>query len=72
MEHTFPCTSTRLYFGLLNLSNKLGWKNPFGATNQQLAALVQCDEKTLIRCRKVLVKKNAKEIVPDWMPFIKE
>ena len=56
MEHNFPCTSTRLYFGLLNLSNKLGWKNPFGATNQQLAALVQCDEKTLIRCRKVLVK----------------
>tara|TARA_R100001443_G_scaffold47541_1_gene60138 strand:+ start:659 stop:1474 length:816 start_codon:yes stop_codon:yes gene_type:complete len=56
MEHNIPSNSTRLYFGLLNMSNRLGWKNPFGATNQQLAALVNCDEKTLIRCRKVLVK----------------
>ena len=56
MEHNFPCNSTRLYFGLLNLSNKLGWKNPFGATNKQLSALVQCDEKTLIKCRSKLVE----------------
>ena len=58
MEHNFPCNSTRLYFGLLNMSNKLGWKNPFGATNQQLAALIGCDEKTLIRCRKPLIKSG--------------
>ena len=56
MEHNFPCNSTRLYFGLLNLSNKLGWKNPFGATNKQLSALVQCDEKTLIKCRSKLAE----------------
>jgi len=58
LEYNFPCNATRLYFGLLNMANRLGWKNPFGATNQQLAALVQCDEKTLIKCRKVLVKSG--------------
>jgi len=58
LEYSFPSNATRLYFGLLNMSNRLGWKNPFGATNQQLAALVQCDEKTLIKCRKVLVKSG--------------
>jgi hypothetical protein len=58
LEHSFSANATRLYFGLLNMANRIGWKNPFGATNQQLAALIQCDEKTLIKCRKVLVKSG--------------
>ena len=66
LEYSFPPNVTRLYFGLLNMSNRLGWKNPFGATNQQLAALVQCDIKTLIKCRNLLVNSGLITVSRGW------
>jgi len=66
MEAGIPSNATRLYFGLLNMSNRLGWKNPFGATNQQLAALLKCDIKTVIKCRNLLANSGLITVSRGW------
>lgn len=66
LEYRFNPTTTRLYFGLLSIGNRLGWKNPFNATNRSLCELVGCEEKTLIRCRSLLAKSGLITVGRGW------
>jgi hypothetical protein len=54
-EHCFKPSEVSLYFHLLDVSNSLGWKNPFKQGNLQIGVVVGISEPTLQRSREKLV-----------------
>lgn len=53
-ERCFSPIEVALYFYLLNVSNGLGWKNPFNHSNTFITGYLGISEKTLIGARKNL------------------
>lgn len=53
-EHCFKPSELSLYFHLLDVSNSLGWKNPFKQGNLVIAATIGVSEPVLQRSRQKL------------------
>jgi hypothetical protein len=53
-EHCFRPSELSLYFHLLDVSNSLGWKNPFKQGNLKIAVEIGISEPTLQRSREKL------------------
>ena len=53
-EYCFSPVEIALYFYLLDVSNGLGWKNPFNHTNTFITGVLGISEKTLITARRNL------------------
>ncbi len=54
----FTPTETNIYFRLLDICNRLGWKNPFFLSNPRAVALMAVAENTLAAGRDKLVMKG--------------
>lgn len=63
IERRFSTTEIALYFYLLSVSNRLGWKNPFNQSNTQIMGELGISDKTLINARKVLQEAGLIEFV---------
>ncbi|MDK2952350.1 MAG: hypothetical protein PWQ77_2015 [Kosmotogales bacterium] len=55
MENRISPTTTKLFFVLLNICNRLNWKNPFRLPNGKLTETIGCSQNTLIKSRKHLI-----------------
>ncbi|MBV5348821.1 hypothetical protein JZU61_04210 [bacterium] len=53
-EEQFSPVEGMMYFHLLDVSNRLGWKNPFKQANQRIASVLGVTEKTIQAARKHL------------------
>lgn len=53
-EEQFSPVEGMMYFHLLDVSNRLGWKNPFKQSNQRIASVLGVTEKTIQTARKHL------------------
>ena len=53
-EYSFSPVEIALYFYLLDVSNGLGWKNPFNQANTFIVGVLGISEKTLYNARKTL------------------
>ena len=53
-EYNFSPIEIALYFYLLDVSNGLGWKNPFNQANTFIVGILGISEKTLYNARKTL------------------
>lgn len=54
----FTPTETKVYFSLLNISNRFNWKQPFNQSNARLAVECGVTEPTLINARNVLQQRG--------------
>ena len=54
----FTPTETNIYFRLLDICNRLGWKNPFSLSNPRAVALMAVSENTLAAGREKLVMRG--------------
>ena len=57
-EYRFTSTEGYLYFYLLSVANKYGWKHSFGLSNRQIMANIDTTKATLIKARATLIKAN--------------
>ena len=57
-EYRFTATEGYLYFYLLSVANKYGWKRSFGLSNRQIMANIDTTKATLIKARATLIKAN--------------
>lgn len=57
-EHCFNPSEIALYFHLVNVSNSLGWKNPFKEGHIHISASIGLSEPTIQRARERLVKAD--------------
>lgn len=57
-DFNFSVSETALYFGLLNIANRLHWKDSFSKTNDYLRAFIGFNEKTLINSRHKLKQRG--------------
>lgn len=57
-EYCFNPSEIALYFHLVNVSNILGWKNPFGEKNDSVCAAINVSEPTVTKARERLVEAN--------------
>ena len=57
-EYRFTATEGYLYFYLLSVANKYGWKHSFGLSNRQIMANIDITKATLIKARATLIKAN--------------
>jgi hypothetical protein len=57
-EFSFSHLEVHLYFKLLEINNRLGWKEKFSVSNGRLCALIGTTQKNLIKARQRLVDKE--------------
>ena len=57
-EFRFTSTEGYLYFYLLSVANRYGWKRDFGLSNRQIMADIDVTKATLIKARSTLIKAN--------------
>lgn len=57
-EYCFTPNETKLYFALLNMSNRFSWKQSFNQSNEYLAAQCGITVPTLVRARNILQQKG--------------
>jgi hypothetical protein len=55
-EFCFNPSEIALYFHLVNVSNSLNWKNPFGEKNDSVCAAINVSEPTVTKARERLVE----------------
>jgi hypothetical protein len=58
LEQPFEASDIMVYFYLLNISNSLGWKNPFGNADRHLAGNLKCGVNTLRRSKERLADRK--------------
>jgi len=64
-ERSFSANEGMLYFALLDISNSLGWKNPFNQSNRNLCTQCNFSEKTLIKARNYLKQSDLIDFKSD-------
>lgn len=57
-EFSFSHLEVHLYFKLLEINNRLGWKEKFSVSNGRLCALIGTTQKNLIKARQRLIDKE--------------
>ncbi|MFJ1492568.1 hypothetical protein [Capnocytophaga canis] len=64
-EHCLTPNESKLYFALVHISNRFGWKNPFNQSNGRLANICGITEPTLIKARNVLKQYGLIDFVSE-------
>ena len=55
IEYSYSAYEAKLYFAILQIANRLRWKEPLSIPNARLIAMVRCDKKTFIKARQRLI-----------------
>ena len=58
LEAQFSPIETKLYFAILHIANRLGWKTTLAVPNGRLLAMLGCTKATLIRARQRIIDKG--------------
>ena len=56
LEYHLSPSASKMYFALMETSNRLGWKNPFRMANSTLVDIVRCSQNTIIKSRNRLIE----------------
>ena len=64
-EYRFTPMEGYLYFYLLSVANKYGWRNSFKLSNQQIMANIDVTKATLIKARLTLIKAKLISFKPS-------